>query len=79
MSLTEFNEKEYIDLIRQEEAEENLEKGRKEGIGIGRKEGVEFLSSLINILFENGRIEDIHRVSNDSVYRDQLLKEYALI
>ena len=71
MSLTEFNEKEYIDLIRQEEAEENLEKG----IGIGR----ELLSSLINILFENGRIEDIRRVTKDPLYCDRLLKEYALI
>lgn len=71
MSLTEFNEKEYIDLIRQEEAEENRKKGREEGR--------ELLSSLINILFEKGRIEDVRRVTNDSHYCDQLLKEYALI
>ncbi len=71
MSLTEFDEKEYIDMVRKEEREDALE----EGIELGQM----VLSSLIDILFENGRIEDVHRVTKDTIYRDQLLKEYALI
>ena len=63
MCLTEFNEKEYIDLVRVE----------------GREEGQDLLASLINILLSTNRFDEIRRVSTEPVYRKQLLKEYALI
>lgn len=70
MCLTEFNETEYIDLIR----EEGREEGRKEGL----EEGENRMISLIEILFSKGRLPEIARIKSDISYRKQLLKEYAL-
>ena len=71
MSLTEFNEKEYFEMIRNE--------GRAEGRAEGHAEGRELFTSLIRKLYADGREAEILNAVNDSSYFDQLMKEYALI
>ncbi len=66
MCLTEFNETEYIDLVREE--------GREEGI----ERGEDRMVSLFKMLFSEGRLTEIDRVTSDISYRKQLLKEYSL-
>ena len=41
MLLTEFNEEEYIDMVKAESKSEGIEIGKSEGIEIGKSEGIE--------------------------------------
>lgn len=67
MSLTEFDEKEFIEMIRNE--------GREEA----HDEGEELFASLIKKLYADGRESDVLNVSINKSFRKQLMKEYALI
>ena len=75
MSLTEFDEKEFIEMIRNEERLE----GRAEGCKEGRAEERELFTSLIRKLYKDGREADVLKISTNESYCDQLMKEYALI
>lgn len=69
------NKKEMKDMAAyfSEVAEERAE-AREEGYG----EGVEIMARLSVKLAEDGRISDISKVTTDSSYLKQLLKEYGL-
>ncbi len=72
MMLMEYNEAETMNMFKEEGREEGLKKGRKEG----RKEGREELASLMYFLLQEGRIEDVKRVTSDPDFQNQLLQEY---
>ncbi len=57
---------------------EGHKEGRAEGITEGRDEGKLQMSKLINILFDENRLEDIKRVAEDKDYCDKLIKEFKL-
>lgn len=42
------------------------------------EEGEERFSQLLQILIENGRMEDVKRISADKSYRNQLYQEYGI-
>ena len=95
MSLTEFDEKEFIEMIRHEERVEGRAEGRVEGRVEGRAEGRvegraegrvegraeerELFTSLIRKLYADGREADVLKISTNESYCDQLMKEYALV
>ncbi len=72
MCITEFNEKAFIDGIREEGLEEGLEKGREEGRKEGLKEGRNENARKMSINMYNGgisidRIAEFAQVSIDTV------------
>lgn len=44
----------------------------------GRAEGEDKMALLIKKLFEQNRIEDAKRASEDKAYREQLMKELSI-
>jgi len=68
--LTEFKETEYYERLQKECHEE----GRAEG----RAEGEERMSTLVNQLLNQGRYEDIAKVTSDVEYRNRLYKELGI-
>lgn len=52
--------------------------GRQEGRLEGRQEGEHKLSSLIQLLLQDNRTDDIARVTSDETYREELYSEYNL-
>ena len=63
---------------RQMTLEHLLEIREKRGLEQGREEGEIRVSALIQKLLQEGRLEDIDKVTSDAEYREQLLKEYNL-
>lgn len=59
---------------RELERREALEEGKIDGERIGE----ERFSQLLQILIENGRMEDVKRISADKSYRNQLYQEYGI-
>ena len=55
-----------------------LAKGRSEGRAEGRAEGADRLGSLITKLLSQNRLDDVQKVSADSVYREKLFKEFGI-
>lgn len=59
-----------------------IETGRLEGHARGLSEGLAqgetHLSSLINLLLEEGLTDEIPKVTTDNSYRDELYKKYQL-
>ena len=55
------------------------EEGIKEGIKEGCMLGEENMSKLMNILLENGRIDEAKRAAADKIYREKLYKENNII
>ena len=55
---------------------------KREGIEQGIKQGIEQgenkLSMLIAMLMENGRSQDVIRVTQDKQYRNKLYQEYLI-
>lgn len=70
MILEEFDREKYERTIR----EDGFEEGREEG----RVEGIERTNRLNQILFEQGRIEDLKRSACDSKYQETLFKEFDI-
>ena len=44
----------------------------------GKAEGANSVALLMKKLFNQNRIEDAKRASEDEVYRDQLIKEFGI-
>ncbi|MBO4393315.1 MAG: hypothetical protein J5800_03135, partial [Spirochaetales bacterium] len=74
MCLTEYNEKEERELLRQEALEIGREEGREEGRTIEAKR----IGSLMLKLKDVGRVDDAFRAASDSVFRESLYKEFGL-
>lgn len=65
--------------IRQQcERREKYERDRISAINFGKREGIAKICSLIQLLNDAGRQEDISRIAVDESYRDQLLDEFGL-
>lgn len=56
----------------------NWEKGKEEGIEQGKTVGEKRLASLMKLLLEEKRMEELEQVVNDNVFREKLYKEYSL-
>ena len=74
MCLSEYNESEEHEMLKQE----FLEIGRAEGLKKGRKMEAERMGSLISRLIKDKRISDADRASTDAAYRESLYKEFNL-
>lgn len=70
MVLTEYDEQAHI----KNEREIALEEGRAEG----RAEGVDVAMRLMQRLLEEGRTEEVKRITTDAEYRKKLFEEYGL-
>ncbi len=64
-----------IDRIVNRSRKEGREEGREEGIDIG----IDKLTLLMKKLFDQNRIEDLKKISEDKKYCKQLLKEFAIV
>ena len=58
--------------------EEGMAKGRAEGIAEGNAEGKNQMADLMKRLLDENRIEDAKRAAEDSVYCDELMKQYGI-
>jgi len=58
--------------------EQGLAKGHESGLAAGRETGIAQMNQLIQTLLNEGRTEDLKRVSTDEVFRDQLMQELLL-
>ena len=55
-----------------------LDKVEKRGFAEGKAEGIAKMSLLFKSLFDQNRIEDVKRASEDESYRSQLMKEFGI-
>jgi len=55
-----------------------LDKVEKRGFAKGKAEGMAQMSLLFKSLFNQNRIEDVKRASEDESYRSQLMKEFGI-
>ena len=55
-----------------------LDKVEKCGFAKGKAEGIAKMSLLFKSLFDQNRIEDVKRASEDESYRSQLMKEFGI-
>ena len=86
MSIFEYDEKEVIDYIREEERaigrEEGKEEGKKEGKVEGRMEGkkeeAQKYGRLILRLTEEGKSSLVVKIAMDDALRERLYEEYQL-
>ncbi len=52
--------------------------GEKRGIKIGEERGMDAINQLNSTLIADNRLEDLERSTEDSLYQEQLLKEYHI-
>ena len=90
MLLTEYDEKETMELFKRDwkaegraegKAEGRAEgkaEGRAEGKAEGKAEGEAKLSSLISTLLSLGRIQDIAKATKDPAYKEKLYAEFHI-
>ena len=57
---------------------EGIEKGIEKGIVKGNTEGKSQMADLMKILLTENRIEDAKRAAEDTVYCDELMKQYGI-
>ncbi|SFK61555.1 hypothetical protein SAMN05216390_102122 [Lachnospiraceae bacterium KH1T2] len=74
MCITEFNEKSFVEGIKEEGREEGRAEGRAEGLA----EGEDRVMKLLEYLLDNGLLEDLKRVREDSAYKEELFKKLGL-
>ena len=70
MCLTEYNEKEERELLRQEA----LEIGREEGRTIEAKR----MDRLVSELLDQNRVEDLKKATLDPAFKEKLFREFNL-
>ena len=73
MSIFEYDEKEVIDYIREEERAIGREEGREEG-----KKEVQKYGRLILRLTEEGKSSLVVKIATDDALRERLYEEYRL-
>ena len=82
MSIFEYDEKEVIDYIREEERAIGREEGKKEGKVEGRTEGkkeeARKYGRLILRLTEEGKSSLVVKIATDDALRERLYEEYRL-
>ena len=55
--------------------QEGIEQGLQQGLQQGLAQGEDSLADLIKILLNENRLDDLKRISEDPLYRKQLLAE----
>ena len=94
MLLTDFDEKKYRKMLREEARQEGWEQGKEEGRKEGRKEGreegreegkeegIEAATKRINrlnkCLIQDERFDDLRRSAEDVDYQKRLIEEYNI-
>jgi len=63
---------EYMTLLMRDQ--ENIEKGIEKGKGVGE----EMMLTLIQMLIEHNRLDDVSKIKNNPGYRQKLYKEYHI-
>ena len=83
VSIFEYDKEKEEKKLRKAEYEHGLEEGIAIGKEAGRQEGKQegeiLMGQLMQLLVENGRIEDISRVSTNPEARQELYHEFHLI
>ena len=79
VSIFEYDKEKEEKKLRKAEYEHGLEEGIAIGKEAGRQEGESLMGQLMQLLVENGRIEDISRVSTNPEARQELYHEFHLI
>lgn len=74
MSIFEYDEKEVIDYIREEERAIGREEGKEEG----REEEAQKYGRLILRLTEEGKSSLVVKIATDDALRERLYEEYQL-
>ncbi|MBQ4649290.1 MAG: hypothetical protein IJB73_01165 [Firmicutes bacterium] len=78
----ELTEEENLAFEREDGYEEGLEHGLSQGHAMGLAEGVadatERLNKLTTMLISSGRIDDLKKAAEDTVFQRQLLEEFGL-
>ena len=69
---------EYAEELWEEGKAAGKAEGKAEGIAEGKAAGFNLLGKLMDLLFEQNRLDEARRVSRDSALRDRLLKEFKL-
>ncbi len=78
MSIFEYDEKEVIDYIREEERAIGREEGQVEGRMEGKKEEAQKYGRLILRLTEEGKSSLVVKIATDDALRERLYEEYRL-
>ena len=86
MCLSEYNESEERELLRQEFLEIGKEQGRKEGLSEGLKKGLsegrkmeaERMDRLVSELLKTNRVDDLKKATSDSEFKNKLFHEFKL-
>ena len=78
MSIFEYDEKEVIDYIREEERAIGREEGQVEGRMEGKKEEAQKYGRLILRLTEEGKSSLVVKIATDDALRERLYEEYQL-
>ena len=76
--LLEKYRKKAVDQGMQQGLEKGLEQGLQKGLEKGLEKGQNRLALLVGQLLNDGRMDDLKRVSYDEAYREKLLKEFGL-
>ncbi len=80
VSIFEYDEEKHMKSERKEWREigfqEGRVSGREEGLAEGIKTGSDTLAQLLKSLMDAGKTKDVERALSDSVYREQLYREY---
>ncbi|MBP5163759.1 MAG: PD-(D/E)XK nuclease family transposase [Spirochaetales bacterium] len=58
--------------------EEYGDEREAKGLCTGRAEGADMMASLVSVLLQAGRTEDLKKASSDTSYREQLFKEFGI-
>lgn len=74
MLLEEFDKEKYERTIRKESREEGIAIGLQQG----RSQGMERVNSLTHILLEQNRTDDLKRAAENTVFQEQLFREFGL-
>ncbi len=67
-----------LDKVENRGIEKGIAKGIVQGIAKGKAEGEDTLALLMKKLFDQNRIEDAKRASENKQYRIQLMKEFGM-
>ena len=67
-----------LDKVESRGIAKGIAKGVAKGKAEGEIEGKNQMALLVKKLFDQGRIDDVKRVSEDEAYRDQLIKEFGI-
>ena len=67
-----------LDKVENRGIAKGIAKGKAEGKIEGKIEGEDTLALLMKKLFDQNRIEDAKRASEDKEYRTQLMKEFGI-